>query len=217
MNDSDREVGSFDELYPGVYLKSGELRGNETVTISRVVRRPLEGERGVEEKTIVEFSDAKPLVACKTNGLCIKAMFGANVREWYGKRIVLFMGEANLRGKQVPAVRIYGSPDIAADIDVPIALKKRKTFMMTMHATGAAGVKNQGHKSPVGQEVQQHPKLAANVTALLERMAAAVTPEDLADVREDLVTDDTLTERETAFLSKHFNKHKARVEGRPGA
>jgi len=69
------------------------------------------------------------LVTCKTNGLCLKAMFGDRLQNWVGKRVTLFPGEWN--GE--PCIRVWGSPDIPADISVDIRLPRRKPFRMTMH------------------------------------------------------------------------------------
>jgi hypothetical protein len=73
------------------------------------------------------------LVACKTNGLCIKAMFGKELEAWKGKKITLFQGQWN--GEE--CIRIWGSPDIEKQFDVSIELPRRKPFPMTMHKMSA--------------------------------------------------------------------------------
>jgi hypothetical protein len=69
------------------------------------------------------------LVTPKTNGLCLKAMFGDKLADWVGKRVTLFPSTWN--GE--PAIRVWGSPDIEKDINVSIQLPRRKPIPMVMH------------------------------------------------------------------------------------
>lgn len=126
----------YDELYPGRFIKAGELKGKKvTLTIADIDLERLVGDDGKPQvKCIIAFKESeKKLVACKTNGLCIKAMFGPELANWKGKRVVIYPAEWN--GE--PAIRIWGSPEIADDKDVSIQLPRRRAFTMTMHATGA--------------------------------------------------------------------------------
>lgn len=124
---------SFDELYPGRFLKAGLLGDKKpTLTIRDVLVEELEGSDGVKKKAILYFRETDlGLVACKTNGLCVRQMFGAKVQEWVGKRITLFATEFN--GE--PCIRVWGSPDIAEDMSVEISLPKRKPFRMQLRRT----------------------------------------------------------------------------------
>jgi hypothetical protein len=67
-------------------------------------------------------------VLCKTNGICLREMFGVQLAEWVGKRVTIFPDTWN--GE--PAIRVWGSPDIAADRDVQITLPRRKPFKKTL-------------------------------------------------------------------------------------
>lgn len=121
----------FDELYPGRFIKAGELRGNKvTLTIADVDLDDLVGEDGKPKvKAVISFRETeKQLVLCKTNGICLKAMFGKELSKWLGKRVTLFPGQWN--GE--PATRIWGSPDIEQEFEVPVALPRRRPFNMTM-------------------------------------------------------------------------------------
>ncbi len=125
----------FDQLYPGRFIKAGELLGKKvTLTITDVDMEDLQGDDGKKKaKGIIAFKETdKQLVLCKTNGICIKAMFGPKLADWVGKRITIF--EDTWNGE--PATRIWGSPDIAADIDVEVALPRRRPFKKPMHAMG---------------------------------------------------------------------------------
>lgn len=123
---------NFDELYPGRFLKAGLLKGQKiTLTIKGVDTESLEDNTGKPKtKAILSFVERPmELVACKTNGLCLKAMFGKELADWYGKRVTLFQGQWN--GEE--CIRIWGSPDIDKDFDVSVELPRRRPFTMTMH------------------------------------------------------------------------------------
>ena len=127
---------NFDQLYPGRFLKAGELNGKKvTLTIRDTDLEDLVGEDGKPKaKAIVAFRETeKQLVCCKTNGLSLKAMFGAQLSEWIGKRVTIFPDTWN--GE--PCIRIWGSPDIEADLDVMVTLPRRRPFKKTMHRVEA--------------------------------------------------------------------------------
>lgn len=126
----------YDQLYPGRFLKAGELLGKKvTLTIADVDLEDLVGEDGKPKaKAILSFRETpKMLVMCKTNGLCIREMFGKELANWIGKRVTIFPDTWN--GE--PCIRIWGSPDIEADLDVQVTLPRRRPFTKTMHRTGA--------------------------------------------------------------------------------
>lgn len=121
----------FDQLYPGRFLKAGELLGKKvTLTMTSIDIEELEGEGGKKIKATLTFRETeKQLVMCKTNGICIKAMFGKVLAAWVGKRITIFPDTWN----DEPCIRIWGSPDIAHELEVEIALPRRRPFRKTMH------------------------------------------------------------------------------------
>jgi hypothetical protein len=126
----------FDQLYPGRFLKAGELLGKKvTLTIADYDLEELQGDDGTKKaKAIISFKETeKKLVACKTNGVCLKAMFGKTLPEWPGKRVTIFPDLWN--GE--PCIRIWGSPDIEKEFDVEITLPRRRPFKKTMHKTTA--------------------------------------------------------------------------------
>lgn len=135
MNDETRirpKPVDYDQLYPGRFIKAGELMGKKvTLTISDVDLEDLMGDDGKEKaKAIVSFKETpKKMVTCKTNGICLKEMFGKKLADWIGKRVTIFPDVWN--GE--PAVRIWGSPDIDANIDVQITLPRRRPFKKTLH------------------------------------------------------------------------------------
>lgn len=121
----------WDELYPGRFLKAGEFRGKKvTLTIASVDLDELESDDGKKVKGVITFKETpKQIPLNKTNGICIKAMFGRKLPDWEGKRVTLFPSTWN--GED--AIRVWGSPDISQDADVVVTLPRKKPIKMTMH------------------------------------------------------------------------------------
>ena len=135
MNDEPRKLKKpvdYDQLYPGRFLKAGEFLGKKvTLTITDADIEELAGEDGKPKiKAIISFDETeKKLVACKTNGICLKEMFGKELANWIGKRVTLFPDVWN--GE--PCIRVWGSPDIEAEKEVTVTLPRRRPFKKTMH------------------------------------------------------------------------------------
>jgi hypothetical protein len=124
----------YDELYPGRFLKAGEFLGKKVqLTIADIEHEKLIGDDGKEQlKVIVSFKETqKKLVACKTNGMCFREMFGKVLADWIGKRVILFPDTWN--GEE--CIRCWGSPDIAEEKDVTVSLPRRRPFVKHMHKT----------------------------------------------------------------------------------
>jgi hypothetical protein len=138
-----RKPADWDELYDGAFLKASHLAGQRvTLKIKSVDLYALEGQRGKEIKGALEFeeragveSSSKLFSVNKINGLCLRAMFGRELQKYVGKRITLYPDKVREAGKMQgdPCVRIWGSPDIATDLDVTIHLRKRSPYTLTMH------------------------------------------------------------------------------------
>jgi hypothetical protein len=115
------ELQSFDQLFPGRFLKAGLLNGQPaTFTIKGVTREELEGEKGPEEKVVMTFEETPlALVLAKVNAVCVKAMFGPQIADWIGKRVTLYGTTAIMplpTRKDEPCLRVYGSPDITEEV-----------------------------------------------------------------------------------------------------
>lgn len=125
----------WDELYPGRFLKASEFKGKQvTLRISEVRIEELVGDKGPQIKGVISFEKTdKQWAINRTNGICVKAMFGSKVQAWVGKRVTLF--PALHDGE--PCIRVWGSPDIERDMDVLVTLPRKRPFNMTMHKTGA--------------------------------------------------------------------------------
>jgi hypothetical protein len=133
-----RKPVSFDELYPGRFLKAADLRGKHvTVRIADIALEELEGEKGAKVSGIIFLHGTdKQIVLNRTNGYCLKAMFGKTLSDWIGKRVTIKPDTTKLGRDTVDCIRIHGSPDIAEDMKATITLPRRKPFDMTMHAVG---------------------------------------------------------------------------------
>ena len=118
----------WDELYPGRFLKAGLLGDKHvTLTITDVDREALQSDEGKKVKGIITFKGTDMQLALnKTNGICLREMFGRKLADWIGKRVVLFASSWN--GE--PCIRIYGSPDIASDMQVQVQLPRRKPIRL---------------------------------------------------------------------------------------
>lgn len=121
----------WDELYPGRFIKAADLKGkNVTLTIASVDLEELEGDKGKQIKGVVGFDRTeKQLALNKTNGICLKEMFGKKVQGWVGKRVTLMPSMWN--GED--CIRIYGSPDLPDDKEITVSLPRKRPMPMTMH------------------------------------------------------------------------------------
>jgi len=142
-SNSAKEAHTFDDLYAGRFFKASQMQGrNVTLTIADVWTEELEGEKGADRKAILAFRETdRQLVLPKINGVCIRAMFGANVKAWAGKRVTFFptdklMPMPTAKGSDRICVRVFGSPDISEEQRVEYSPPRRRKIIMTMHPTG---------------------------------------------------------------------------------
>lgn len=166
----------WDELYPGRFIKATDFKGKQvTLRIAKVHVEELVGDKGPQMKGIIAFDKTdKALALNKTNGICLKEMFGKKVQEWVGKRVTLFPSVWD--GED--CIRVYGSPDIAEDKEVTIALPRKRPFKMTMHKTGIAAPANTAGNS--GSTKGAAPVDADQIAAI----RAAQTADALAEARK---------------------------------
>ncbi len=174
----------FDLLYPGRFLKSAKFKKGDrfvdvTLTIEKVFVEELEGDKGKKQKGIVAFvGKTLQLVLNRTNGEALKAMFGRETDNWHGKRVTLWAMPFtdSFTGEQTTAIRVRGSPDIAAD----------KTFMLRLARKSPVAVKllKTGAKTAAVPAAQSTPVSAAVPSAVPVPTPTPEpeTVEDLADV-----------------------------------
>lgn len=146
----------FDLLFPGRFLKAADLRGKEmTLTITAVVTDELPSDKGSEIKGLVSFQGAKKqLVLNKTNGLCLKQMFGRESDDWIGKRVTIWPTTFN----DEPCIRVKGSPDIEADMTFELKLPRKAPKCTTLFKTkaGAKRAANTPASAPADAGMPQY-------------------------------------------------------------
>ena len=154
------KVVDFDELYPGRFIKAGDLKGRDwTLTIASVDLEELQDQKGKRGKGVISFSDAKKeLVLNRTNGECLKAMFGRKLPEWVGKRVTLYPAKIESDLSDL-AIRVRGSPDIASDVSFDLCLPRKKPRKVLLKKTGKPAAKP-------APEPEPEPEVAAAADAL---------------------------------------------------
>ena len=136
----------WDDLYPGRFLKAADFKGKPvTLTISEVKIEELVGDKGPQIKGVISFDKTdKQWALNKTNGLCLKDLFGKKVQQWVGKRVTLFPSQ----WKGDDCIRVWGSPDVEEEHEVTIQLPRKRPFQMTMHKTELAKKPDSAGKAP---------------------------------------------------------------------
>lgn len=133
----------YDELFPGRFLKSGQFKGKDvTLTIANVTVEKLPQDNGKPRgRGIISFKQTEmELVLNRTNGECLKAMFGRDTGNWIGKRVTFFPAQIEAFGGQELAIRVRGSPELAQDIQVEVQLPRKRPFRVTLKRTGKVSV-----------------------------------------------------------------------------
>ncbi len=151
MSETTTRVVDYDQLYPGRFIKAGDLAGRDVnLTIAQVDLEELEGRKGKQGKGVIHFRETKKaLVLNRTNGECIKAMFGRKLADWVGKRITLYPAQIESALADL-ALRVRGSPDIAAEVRFELCLPQKRPVQMVLKKTGTG--KNGAAKPPPAPE-----------------------------------------------------------------
>ena len=136
---------TYSELYPGRFMRADSLKGAKiTLTIAEMDVEELIGENNKKAaKVIAKF--ARPtaaafaklpleLVLPKTNGECLRRMFGNNPHGWVGKRVTLFPSKTKFGPNDVDCIRIWGSPDLDADMEITVPQGRKRALEMVLHA-----------------------------------------------------------------------------------
>lgn len=131
----------WDELYPGRFLKAGQLGDRKpTLTIASVDVERLQDDKGGEKvKGVISFREVPYQWALnKTNGLVLRELFGRSLEGWVGRRVTLYRGAVESGSqKGNPAVRVWGSPELERDRTITIALPRKKPFQVAVHVVQA--------------------------------------------------------------------------------
>ncbi len=141
MNDNAkplRKPVDWDELYPGKYLKAGQLAEGKpiTLTIKAVDVERLADDKGIDKiKGVITFAEIPYHLAMnKTNGLLLRELFGRVLDKWVGRKVTIYRGEVESGSqKGQPAVRVWGSPELTEDRVVKVQLPRKRPMNMTLH------------------------------------------------------------------------------------
>lgn len=128
----------YDELFPGRFLKNVQFKGRDvTLTITGIRLEELPEEKGgMRTRGIVSFKETElALVLNRTNGECLKGMFGRDTGAWLGKRVTLYPTTIEAFRGQKLAIRVRGSPDLERDMHVEIKLPRKKSIHVPMRRT----------------------------------------------------------------------------------
>ncbi len=103
----------FRSLYDSKFLYAHDLKGRDCAVTIKAVKavklHSVDKDKPEQKKPaiwFVESHDDRALVLCKTNARIIAGMFGNDVDDWVGKRIVLFPARVEAFGSVVDAIRI---------------------------------------------------------------------------------------------------------------
>ncbi len=102
------ETHIFSLFDPGKYWQAFELEGKDlTVTITRIVGEEVEGEEGRKARKPVIYTSElpRPIVLNKTNAKTLIALYGADYRQWVGKRFVMYPTMVKFGREDVEAIR----------------------------------------------------------------------------------------------------------------
>ncbi len=131
----------WSEMFPGRFLKSAQLKkGDATLTIKSVyLDKELPGKKkgSKETKGIMTFVETElEIVLNKTNASCIALMLGRETNSWVGKRLTWWPAPFTnpFTGEVGTALRLRGSPDIAADMTADLRIG-RDMVKVTMKKT----------------------------------------------------------------------------------
>ena len=158
---------TYSQLYPGRFLKADLFKGAKvTLTIKNIDIEELIGENNKKSpKVIVSFTE-RPLeyVMPKTCGECLRRMFGNNPRTWIGKRVTWFPTQCKFGREDVDCIRVWGSPDIAEDMQITVNQGRKKPIEMVMHKVlpGTCGFKGEAIHGPAPVSTTTEPSVAVD-------------------------------------------------------
>ena len=149
---------SYDELFPGRFLKAALFKGKDaTLEISEVETESFEQGKDKQGNPkpdkvqgVISFKGKdKQLALNSTNAQCIRAMVeefsdeetAKNPQNWIGHRFTFFptttpmYNNEKKRMEQVDCIRLKGSPELERPLTVEIKLPRKNPFNMKMEVT----------------------------------------------------------------------------------
>lgn len=215
MGNAERIV-DWDQLYPGQFFKAGELADGQKkmLVVEAVDLVELEGNKGLQIKGVLSFEgERQKLPLNKTNGICLREMFGRVPYKWVGHRFAIFASTTGGFDGE-PCIRIWGSPELAADLTVTIELPRKKPTRMTMHAMGdERSLRGAGTRAATKLEAVREPdelQLGERCIEVHKMIAAVVTDDDLVELEGETCTEDW-NARERRSLDNGFARRRKQL------
>lgn len=125
-------------MFKGAFISAAEFDGRvPTFTVKEVKLEKLEQDDGRQkDKGVIMFHEIdRGWVLCRTNAMCLAALFGDDTDAWVGKRITLFGTDVKFGGETKMGIRVKGSPDMEQPLNVEIKLPKKRPFTMRLEPT----------------------------------------------------------------------------------
>lgn len=131
--------------FESTFVSAVEFGGSEpTVTIESLTIEELEGDKGIQKRWICRFvGKTKGWVVNRTNAELMAALFGStDTTDWIGKRVTLGAEMVYMGNTPVPGIRVKGSPDLKAPMDVKLKLPKKKAVTVRLMPTAKKSTTN---------------------------------------------------------------------------
>lgn len=161
---------TWSELFPNRFIHADLLKGKKvTLTIKNLDMETMESEKGKKSAVVAYFVESPlQLGTNKTNGYCLKRMFGSNPRSWIGRKITIFPTTTKFGSDIVECIRIWGSPELTEDMKITVPQGRKKPVEMIMHKVVVQS--RNAPSAPTPEEVNPYsePDGAANVGAEME-------------------------------------------------
>lgn len=146
----------YDQLFPGRFLKAGLFNGKHaTLTIADVRLEKLPDSKKKKDvgKGVISFRETElELVLNKTNGECLKGMFGRRTGQWIGRRVTFYPETVKAFGSKKLAIRVLGSPDLPKDAEIQLQLGQEvETVVMKKTQEPKGGGKKAAASKPAQQ------------------------------------------------------------------
>ena len=205
---------SYDQLFPGRFIKAGEMTGKPvTLKIKSVALDVMESEDGTEQmQAVVNFVEIKRQWALnKTNAQCLVAMWGFDSSDWVGKRVTLF-AERDTSGMSASGVclRVAGSPDIDGPVKAEIKLPRRRAVTRTLTRTAKPTAMTDEVTGEVGETAPQAPQDAPESAS--EPFDVDRATLEALNALEEPVSDSPITTAQAKALRDNMKRLKISLE-----
>lgn len=95
------------DMYPTKHLTVEDINKPYELTIAAVEETEVRPNNSPVNVFILRFEKAKKyLILNKTNAFFIAGLYGNDTKEWIGKRIVLYVTQARVKGEMQDVIRL---------------------------------------------------------------------------------------------------------------